>query len=64
VYGYIDAYFRSHPDAVDGALDPHPYSFGAPVEFVPQRARVRGALDAKWRLVRTGLQRIIRDRIA
>jgi hypothetical protein len=64
VYGYIDAYFRSHPGAVDGASDPHPYSFGTPMEFVPQRARVRGALDAKWRLVRAGLQRIIRDRIA
>lgn len=66
VYGPLHAWHAAQPlDALPGAaLGAHAHDFGQPVPFVPQRARVRGALRAKLAVTLREARRLVADRLA
>ncbi len=65
VYGPLHAWHVAQPlDTLPGAvLESHAHDFGAPVAFVPQRARVRGALRDKLAVAVREARRLVADRI-
>lgn len=62
VYGPVHAYFLRHADGVDSPTRRR-VRYGAPVEFVSQRGRLRAALPRRVRLVVRELGRALADRL-
>lgn len=66
VFGHWHAYYmQKSPDGFPGLrVGIHGYDFGSPLPFVPQRARIRASLGAKWRIARREVRRLVSDRLA
>jgi hypothetical protein len=65
VNGYVHAYAMQHDlSMAPGAeLPPHAHDFGAPIKFVPQRARFRATLKSKASLAVREMRRLAIDRL-
>lgn len=66
VFGHQHAYYMQQlPDGFPGPkVGLHGYDFGSPRPFVPQRARIRASLGAKWRIATREVHRLLSDRLA
>lgn len=65
VYGHVHAYYVKHGYGTDERfVRAHAYDFGAPVEFLGQRARLAAGLRRRLRVVVDDFRRAAADRVA